>query len=358
MTLEQIIADKIQHTGPISFRNFMEMALYYPGLGYYTSAGHKIGTQGDFLTSCSYTSLFGKLLARQLEEMNEKIAAPDFTVVEYGAGTGTLCRDILTQFQNNPELYNKLHYCIIEKSGCMRQREKEILGEKVTWHDNIKEIGSFAGCVISNELVDNFAVHQVIMMNELKEVFVGYENGFIEVLKPAPQTLIDYLAQLNVHLPKGFRTEINLEAIRWIGDIASTLDKGYLLTIDYGYPSAQLYSQSRREGTVVCYHKHKVNDCPYMNIGSQDITSHVNFSALCHWGKKNGLQLNGFTSQAYFLLGLGLTNQLATTKPGAGTAVFLREFILDIGMKLKVMVQQKGMRNSHLMGLRFPQQLI
>jgi SAM-dependent MidA family methyltransferase len=359
MALEQIIAETIQRSGPITFHDFMEMALYYPGLGYYTSDGDKIGTEGDFLTSCSYSSLFGKLLAVQLEEMNEKIAAPDFTIVEYGAGTGALSRDILTHFKkNNPALYNKLHYCIIEKSEAMRQGEKKMLGEKVTWHDNIKEIGPFTGCVISNELVDNFSVHQVVMQDELMEVFVGYENGFIELLKPGPSALIDYLAELGVNLPKGFRTEINLEAICWIEDIAAALDKGFLLTIDYGFSSAQLYSQCRSSGTLVCYHKHKVNDCPYSNIGNQDITAHVNFSALSHWGIKNGLRLNGFTNQACFMFGLGLTSQLAATSMETGTVNFLREFMLDMGTKLKVLVQQKNIGATSLMGLRFPQQLI
>jgi SAM-dependent MidA family methyltransferase len=356
MTLEQIIIQKIQRTGPISFHDFMEMALYYPRLGYYTSGGEKIGPQGDFFTSCSYTPLFGRLLARQLREMCEKIASPHFTIVEYGAGPGILCREILMHFKTDPELYDKLHYCIIEKSECMRQKEKEILDEKVEWYDSIKQIGSFSGCVISNELIDNFSVHQVVMVDELMEVFVGYENGFVEILKPAPQTLIDYLAQLNVNLPKGFRTEINLEAIRWTEDIAATLDRGFLVTIDYGFSSFQLYSQCRSEGTLVCYHKHKVNYSPYINIGSQDITTHVNFSALHHWGIKNGLQLNGFTNQAYFLLGLGLGDQLETINQSAHA--FLQNFILGMGKKLKVLVQQKGFGIVPLMGLRFPQQLI
>jgi SAM-dependent MidA family methyltransferase len=357
MSLEQIIIQTIQRNGPISFRDFMEMALYYPDLGYYTSEGSKIGAQGDFYTSCTYTSLFGKLVARQLEEMYEKIDAPFFTIVEYGAGTGMLCRDILDHFKNNAELYSKLHYCIIEKSERMRQKEKNIATEKVRWYDDIKEIGPFEGCVISNELVDNFSVHQVLMCDELMEVFVGYDNGFIEILKPACQPLRDYLNQLEVELPKGFRTEINLDAIRWTEVVAATLRRGFVLTIDYGFPSAQLYDQRRSEGTLVCYHKHTRNYCPYINIGSQDITTHVNFSALNQWGIKNGLQLNGFTNQAYFLFGLGLGNQLATTASEGGSAVHLRDFVLDMGTKLKVLIQQKGVGTAPLMGLRFPLQL-
>jgi SAM-dependent MidA family methyltransferase len=357
MTLEQIIIQEIRRNGPISFRDFMEMALYYPGLGYYTSNAEKIGTQGDFFTSSTYTPLFGKLLARQLEEMHEKLAGPQFTIVEYGAGTGILCKDILAELKNNPALYKKLRYCIIEKSGSMRGKERELLGEKVTWHTSIKEIGPFAGCVLSNELVDNFSVHQVIMQNELMEVFVGYENGFVEKIRPAPPALTGYFDELGVKLPEGFRTEINLQAIQWTEEVAATLDKGFLLTIDYGFPSTQLYSLSRSEGTVVCYHKHRINYCPYNNIGSQDITAHVNFSALNHWGLKNGLQLNGFTDQAQFLLGLGLGNQLTTSRSETASAGFLRKFILDMGKKLKVLIQHKGFGTISLSGLRFPQRL-
>jgi SAM-dependent MidA family methyltransferase len=358
MSLEEIIIQKIKLDGPISFRDFMEMALYHPDLGYYTAGRDKIGPQGDFFTSSSYTSLFGKLLARQLEEMCEKLEPSQFTVVEYGAGTGMLCHDILRELQRRPEIYNKLHYCIIEKSCLMREKEKEILGDAVTWHDNIKDIGKFSGCVLSNELVDNFSVHEVIMRENLMEVFVDYENGFIEILRPARQELVDYLKELNVRLPKGFRTEINLEIIRWTEEIAACLNKGFFVTIDYGFPSAEFYSHRRSEGTIVCYHKHTINYCPYINIGEQDITAHVNFSALNHWAQKNGFHLNGLTSQAQFLLGLGLANELSTLERPSQPTAFIQNFLLDMGKKLKVLVQQKGMEAMRLSGLQFPMQMV
>src|SRR5690606_16231762 len=164
---------------------------------------------------------------------------------------------------------------MIEKSPVMRERQQAHLPAKVSWYDSIREIPDITGCILSNELVDNFAVHQVVMEDELKEVFVDYESGFIERLKPAGSSLINYPDELDVHLAPGFRTEVNLQATQWIKQIALSLKAGYVLTVDYGYTSYELYRECRRRGTIMCYSKHEVNDNPYQNLGQQDITSHV-----------------------------------------------------------------------------------
>jgi len=179
----------------------MEMALYYPKEGYYNSSGDKIGKCGDFYTAPCYTSLFGQMIARQVEEMWHLLGKKNFTIVEYGAGTGILCLDILEALQSNTAFYKKLRYCIIEKSDVLRERQKKILPQNVSWYDHISEIPAFTGCILSNEVVDNFSVHQVVMQKELMEVYVDYDNGFAECLKPAPAPLKDYFAQLNVRLP-------------------------------------------------------------------------------------------------------------------------------------------------------------
>ena len=214
MELEDIIIGKIQKEGPVSFHDFMEMCLYYPESGYYTSAQEQVGEAGDFLTSPYFTSLFGQLIARQLEEMWEIMGRNPFTVLEYGAGPGTLCRDILGALKKNEPLYRDLRYCIIEKSASMQRRERNMLHEKVSWYQGIEEIPDMTGCILSNELIDNFAVHQVVQEGELMEVFVDYQDGFTELLRPASDTLKSYLDQLGVNLPDGFRTEINLEAVQ------------------------------------------------------------------------------------------------------------------------------------------------
>jgi len=370
-TLSEIIKNKISEQGPISFHDFMEMALYYPGLGYYTSSPDKIGKHGDYYTSPYLTNVFGNVLAKQLEEMWFLTGKQDFTIVEYGAGMGSLCADILKQVKHNKELFKTLKYCIIEKSEAMRQKEKKIIdqgfiNEKITWYDTIEEIPSFTGCVLANEVLDNFSVHKVIMkQKELKEIFVDYDNGFIEVLKPARDDLKEYFTELDIELPNDFCAEINLEAIEWLRRISASLEKGFVLTIDYGYPSSELYKSYHRLGTIVCYNKHTVNDLPYINIGQQDITAHVNFSALKFWGAKHGLNNCGFTNQSQFLLGLGLTEHLRKLEKHEKNSFEVREklmllhtLLMSMGKKFKVLIQQKGLNNPFLSGLQFCQPLI
>ncbi len=366
MSLSEIIIEKIHKDGPISFRDFMEMSLYYPHLGYYTSPEDKIGKSGDYFTSPYFTSLFGQMIGKQLEEMWNLLDKPQFTVIEYGAGTGSLCYDILNQLNCNEELYDKLNYCIIEKSPVMRQNEKMILNEKVSWYNTINDIPMVTGCILSNEVADNFSVHQVVMEDELMEVFIDYDNEFIELLKPASEALKDYMKQLNVILPKGFRTEINLEALEWIKEISAAIKKGFVITIDYGYPSSELYSDNKSSGTLICYNKHKINYGPYSNLGEQDITAHVNFTALKYWGLKNGLEFTGFTNQAHFLLALGLVDHLRKMEESGRynnvsekEKLFLIQTLLkDMGTKFKVLIQHKGILQPVLSGLKFSQQLV
>lgn len=369
--LSEIVKNKIHKEGVISFHDFMEMALYYPDLGYYTSAPDKIGKQGDFYTSPCLTNVFGHTIARQLEEMWQLTGKSDFTIVEYGAGMGSLCIDILDQLKNNSAFYKNLKYCIIEKSETMRSKEqnainKATITEKVCWYNSIEEIPSFTGCVIANEVIDNFSVHKVVMTeNGLTEVFVGYDNRFMEILKPAQDELKNYFTELKIELPVGFCTEVNLQAIEWIQNISASLDRGFVLTIDYGYPSSELYQSNRRLGTIVCYNKHAVNDLPYQYIGQQDITAHVNFSALDVWGTRNGLMNCGFTNQSQFLLSLGLTEHLRKIEENEKTSFEVRKnlllvynLLISMGKKIKVLVQQKGLHQPLLSGLKFPQPLI
>jgi SAM-dependent MidA family methyltransferase len=204
------------------------------------------------------------------------------------------------------------------------------------------------------------------MKEELMEVFVDYDNGFIERLFPAGNELKDYLCHLQVELPKGFRTEINLEAITWITEIAKAIQRGFVLTIDYGYSSSELYNTRRSSGTLLCYYKHKINTCPYQNIGNQDITAHVNFSALSHWGMRHGLNYGGFTDQARFLQGLGLTRYITEMERAgfidkrsvAENATLIRTLLIDMGSKLKVLLQHKGVAHAQLSGIQFPQLLV
>jgi SAM-dependent MidA family methyltransferase len=361
MELTEIIRQRIKKEGPVSFHDFMEMALYHPEQGYYMAPQDKIGKTGDFYTSSSLGPVFGAMIGRLLEEMWRLTGEAEFTVVEYGAGTGVLCHDILVYLKDNSGLYDHLHYAIIEKSPAMREKEKTHLRKKVSWYDSIQDLSGITGCILSNELVDNFPVHQVVMEDELMEVFVDHQGGFVELLRPASQAIKDYLADLNVILPKGFRTEINLAATQWIADVAASLKKGYVMTIDYGYSSENFYKPCRSQGTLLCYHQHHINDQPFQQVGKQDITAHVNFSALCHWGFRNGLTCCGLTSQAQFLLTLGFKEYLRKNAAQTGNiaqlamreAMLTHILLVDMGSKFKVLIQQKGMSGIELPGLKF-----
>ncbi|MBN8850367.1 MAG: hypothetical protein BGO55_32350 [Sphingobacteriales bacterium 50-39] len=363
MTLSEIIINRIQKEGPISFHDFMEMSLYHPEYGYYSTSGTRIGKGGDFYTTPCISSLFGEMIARQLEEMWYWLGRQPFSIVEYGAGTGLLCRDILHSLKKNAALYIDVQYHIIEKNRAMSSHERASLPEKVSWHQDISDVPSIAGCVLSNELIDNFSVHQVVMQDQLMEVFVDHDNGFTECLRPASQALKDYFHELGVELPWGFRTEINLQAIDWIGRIAGILKKGFVLTIDYGFPSRMLYDRHRSRGTLVCYHRHAISYSPYGHIGEQDMTTHVNFSALCHWGATYGLEFGGYTKQAYFLQGLGLAAHLKEMEEkGEMQQWTIREklsliwtLLMDMGSKFNVLIQYKGLQKPLLSGMRFPQ---
>jgi SAM-dependent MidA family methyltransferase len=367
MPVSELIIEKIRNEGPVTFRDFMEMALYYPGLGYYTSAGDRIGRSGDFYTSPYLSTLFGEMIAGQMEEMWQLLDRQPFTIVEQGAGTGLLCRDILRRLQANKEMYDDLNYVIIERNNTLRQRETNTLPSKVIFCDTIRDLPPINGCIFSNELIDNFSVHGVVMQEELMEVFVDYKEGrFVETLRPAAEALKAYLKELEVNLPPGFRTEINLQAMEWIKDISQILKKGFVMTIDYGHPSSDLYSQSRKTGTLVCYHRHRVNPSPYEHVGEQDITTHVNFSALNHWGRNHGLECCGYTNQTFFLQGLGLARHLRKMEEAgrSGSAeenekfLLIRTLLMEMGNKFKVLIQRKGIHPAFLSGLQFPQRLV
>lgn len=359
LELSDIIKQKIKDNGPVCFREFMEICLYYPELGYYTSQGAKIGPEGDFYTSPNLTPVFGALIGKQLEEMWENLERQPFTIVEYGAGTGMLCHDILSYLKNNVRMYEQLRYCIIEKSPVMKDIEKKHLSQRVTWHDSIEELGAVTGCVLSNELLDTFAVHQVIIGKQLMEVFVDYDNGFREVLLPACDDVKAYLNELGTELAEGFRTEINLQAIHWIRNISAVLKQGYVLTIDYGFLSDELYKPSRSHGTLVAFKDHQINYCPYQHIGKQDITSHVNFSALIHWGNMFELDVCGLTDQCHFLLSMGFKETIQQAyeqendifKAAKKIAAISNALLVDMGSKFKVLIQQKGINSVKLKGL-------
>lgn len=351
MELREVIIRQIQQTGPISFHDYMEMCLYYPDLGYYTSIRPKIGSDGDFYTSATLTPVFGALIAKYITQLWVEMGRQPLNIVEVGAGNGQLCQDILTYLSHHNPIYDQLTYFILEKSPAMVSLEKSrICSPKVKWIASFSDLPPIIGCIISNELLDNFAVHLVQMEESLMEVMVDYQDGkFREILKPASTAQKDYLNSLGIVLQPGFRTEINLDAIDYLKQTAECLQHGILMTIDYGYLSDELVKPSKRSGSLVSYHNHQVNDRFYEKPGEQDITSHVNFSALLHWGEQYGWKDKLYTNQGSFLLNMGFIKMLEQSLAheqdiafaARKAAVLNHVLIYDMGSKFKVLIQEK-----------------
>lgn len=352
--LVNVIKAKIRENGPISFRDYMDLSLYHPQFGYYNTKSVKIGKQGDFYTSAYLGNSVGAMIARKMEEFWCILGKQRFTIVEYGAGTGKLTEDILIALRDKQDMYAKLRYCIIEKSPAMVDLEKLRLQEKVEWFNDITEVKEICGCVLSNELLDNFPVHRVVMQEQLMEVFVDYRHGFKEILRPASPALTNYFSALGLSLPAGFKAEVNLQAISWIKAVAEALTGGYVLTIDYGGLNEEMYRNKREGGTLRCYTKHSVNDDYYHHVGKQDLTAHVNFSALRYWGQKYGLREILFSCQGEFLLQMGFNDWLMANYSGATNvalaaqkiAMLRNTLILDMGSKFKVLIQEKRMEGK------------
>ncbi len=362
MDLRQRIIERIKSKGAMNFSEYINMCLYDPEMGYYNTERIKLGAKGDYFTSCHVCPSFGATIAGQIEEFWELLGKKDFTLVEFGAGTGLLCADIIDHLKINEELYKGFRYCIIEKSPYMVQIAKSRLSETVEFYEDIESIPYRIDCVISNELLDNFPVHQVIMRDALKEIFVAFQEELVEIECTADERLNDYFKELNIELAYGFRTEVNLEALSWLEQIAKRMERGFILTIDYGGTSGELYSKRRSCGTLVCYHEHKVNEKVFERIGDQDITAHVNFSALALWGKKFGLQTCGITDLSLFLLSLGFkqhVRQFVETHyknlfEAVGAEAFItKTLLLEMGKQYKVLIQSKNIDPPNLKGLRY-----
>ncbi len=355
MSLREIIIEEIKNKGPLSFHAYMDMCLYHPEHGYYSSGPGKIGPRGDYYTSPCLGPLFGRLIATQLEEMWNVMGRKNFVIVEYGAGSGQLCGDILKAAADNKLFNDSIDYHVVERNAVPLPQQPP---GKIKQHKDGSTIPELEGCILSNELIDNFCIDRVTKKQDLMEILVDYrQDAFKEVLRPARPELVNYFDELNVRLPEGFQTEINLQALQWMKEVAGKLKRGFVLTIDYGFPSQDLYNRNRSEGNIVCYYKHRLHHSLYENIGTQDITAHINFSALHHWGVKYGLNLTGFTTQSQFLMGLGISRQASMDPACVASPMMLRTLLVDMGNRMKVLIQQKNMPPIMLSGLRFPQRL-
>jgi len=376
----EIVAE-IQASGPITFARFMELALYHPEFGYYTReceelhenkiGEDRIGWSGDYYTSSDVHPILARAIARQVRQVDELLGRPDpFTVVEMGAGKGLLARDFLAASEKeSASFFHRLRYVLVERSPAMRASQRGHLtpwmrtAGRVSWLDGLEELetGSVTGVILSNELVDAFPVHRITIEGGVpKEIFVDYEGGRLcERVQPlSTQALSDYLqrlAQLEITLPEGYKTEINLEALAWMTQVARAVKRGVVITIDYGHTAQDLYGPDRRRGTFLCYHHQMASEAPYERVGLQDMTAHVDFTTLATVGEESGLHVTGFTNQMSFLMGLGVEQLIESLEPGSAEFQSVVQLLKPEGMgrTFKILIQHKGIESPELDGLRF-----
>lgn len=330
----KLIAQQIANSPnqQITFAEYMDLALYHPQHGYYSTKATKIGAQGDFFTSPHLGTDFGEMLALQFVDMWHILGCPaPFTLVEMGAGQGLLATDILRYLkQQHPDCFQAIAYIIVEKSPTLRSQQQqrfqaqsdlsEVPARWCSWEEI--PLDSITGCCFSNELVDAFPVHQIAIANgQLQEVYVTATPGdppqFNEQLGDlSTPELATYFDLIGIDLSSesyrdGYRTEVNLAALDWLQTVSDRLHRGYLLTIDYGYPAHRYYNPMRNQGTLQCYYQHSHHNDPYVYVGDQDITAHVDFTALERQGDRCGLQSVGLIQQGLFLMALGLGDRIA-----------------------------------------------
>ncbi|MDR4496315.1 MAG: SAM-dependent methyltransferase [Candidatus Scalindua sp.] len=356
--------NRVTKGGLITFADFMDMALYHPEYGYYTSTKERIGRKGDYYTSSDVHPLFGQLIARQLEQMWRILGMGMFTVVEMGAGKGLLCYDIITFIKKCfPEFFEVIEYKIVEINKDQVENQSNLLkgfASKISWESFSADGFSFEpvkGCFLSNEFVDSLPVHRLIVEDgRLKEIYVGHEDGeFCEIVgELSVSELEEYFMEFPVQLKEGQEAEVNLRAVDWISNMSRSLNKGFVITIDYGYRAVDIYSEDKFKGTLMCYHKHSTNENPFVRVGDQDITSHVNFSSLIKAGEKSGLSTTGFTKQSHFLIALGAIERMIDSPGDIRRVLAIKNLILPGGMGevFKVLIQHKSINNPELTGLR------
>ena len=313
--LEHIEAELAAAGGWIPFARYMELALYAPGLGYYSGGARKFGPGGDFITAPELTPLFGQALAAQVEQVM-RASAPE--LIEVGAGTGLLAADLLLELERRDCLPER--YGILELSGELRERQFDTLAAKaphlavrVQWLDALPE--RFAGAVVANEVLDVMPVHLVVSRAEglfERGVAIAADAAGARRLcwadVPAAGAVAEAALALALPVPQSgeYVTELNLAGKAWVAAWAERLQAGALLLIDYGYPRAEYYLPSRSGGTLLCYYRHHAHGDPFLWPGLNDITAFVDFTAVAEAGFEAGLDVQGYTTQAQFLFNCGV----------------------------------------------------
>jgi len=366
--LARALGERIGASGPIPFAEYMRECLYHPEFGYYSKPEAR--RFADFYTSVDVHPIFGRLLARQFAEMWDMLGRPhEFYAVEAGAGTGRLAGQILDfAARKLPEFYGALQYVSAEQSQARREWHRENVRTHLEDGRTISAaelpLGIPAGCVFSNELLDALPVHRILVQRRnLGEIYINSnEDAFTE--EPGLLTSADielYFEEQHITLREGQQAEVNLEACQWIQDVGRRLDRGFVMTVDYGHEAAELYNERHMRGTLLAYSEHRASEDFFVSPGEQDLTAHVNFTALDVWGRRAGLSRTGCVSQMAFLVALGRANEFADLyDEDSGEVERIRARLLlkslinpeGMGETFQVFIQHKGLAQPHLTGLQ------
>jgi SAM-dependent MidA family methyltransferase len=366
LSLRAHILEEVGRSGPMPFSRYMELCLYEPRLGFYEREQEIFGKAGDFYTSSDVHAVFGRLLARQFEEMWRALGSPaPVEVIELGPGRGLFARDVLDwSRQKFPEFFGALHYRLVERSAVLRgrlaERLKQAIAEgKASIAEDLAPPASGDAILFANEFLDALPVEVV---GDRGLLHVALKDGaLVETFAPVPREVQDYLDRYAVTPEEGERVEAGLAAIDWMKRLASAVPRGFLILVDYGYRREELLA-GRHRGTVVAARQHQLSRNPYEAPGEQDITAHVNFTAVSAAGEAAGLQALGLVTQAQFLMGIGEANQFSDAfedcllpQEQAKVALQLKHLVTPAGMgeNFQVLVMGRGAEAAGLSGLKF-----
>jgi len=384
VSLRETIVREIRELGPIPFSRYMEMCLYDPEAGYYSRNVEQFGKAGDFYTSSDVHAVFGRLLARQFEEMWRALGSPEeIEILELGPGRGLFARDVLDWLEKKfPECFRAVHYSLSERSPRLRERlqatlERHFAAGKASTGNGATSVAPSEPLVeralapevplivFANELFDALPVEVLRPEGELR--IAENDGRFIETWLPASAGNLDYLDRYSVHPEEGERVETARVAQQTMSQLAASIERGFIIAIDYGYTRTEQLA-GRHRGTVTAYRQHSVSDNPYEAPGEQDITAHVNFTALATAAEQQGMQVQPLLTQSQFLMGIGEPNQFADAfedcrvpQEHAKVALQLKHLVTPAGMgeSFQVLVASKGVAAetvASLSGLSFGKQ--
>ena len=387
MTLREKISQEIHERGPLPFSRYVELCLYDPELGYYSRNAEQFGKAGDFYTSSDVHAVFGRLLSRQFDEMWHALGSPEqIEVLELGPGRGLFAQDVLDWSEKKfPDFFRALHYSLLERSPALRQRIQATLSQHFATGkaslceaegalatsptfaaENAVKMGYPSACVpiivFANEFFDALPVEVLGHQGALR---IDYRDGhLVETWAPASPDELEFLDRYSVHPRDGERVEVLLTAQQYVAKLAAGIPTGFLIIIDYGY-TRQEQLAGRHLDTITAYRQHSVSANPYEAPGEQDITAHVNFTALAAAAEQNGMQAQPLLTQSQFLMGIGEKNQFSDAfedcrlpQERAKVALQLKHLVTPVGMgeNFHVLLASKGVDSetvAKLSGLGF-----